>query len=139
MSRPVQSLEDYANESTKPLQESLQRAADSGLCGILPMVTKEGSGEDTTLSLHGITIVPALIPRGSILGPIHLNGWKVSDWRHVSNYPHEPDDVDEIEIGSSPMLGAIVRMVMTAIFTRKYEDWCQQEADEALASLPDLL
>lgn len=137
MSRPVQSLEDYANESTKPLQESLQRAADSGLCGILPMVTKEGSGEDTVLTLHGITIVPTLIPRGSILGPIHINGWKVSDWRFRS----DPDDVDEveIEIGSDSMLGAVVRMVMTAIFTRKYEGWCHQEGCQALASLPDLL
>lgn len=134
MNRPTQSLEDYANESVKPLQELLQRAADSGLCGILPMVTKEGSGEDITLSLHGITITPKLVSRPSIRGVIDLNGWQISDWKHVSNYPHEPDDVDEIEVGEDTSLSAIVRMVMAAIFNRKFEDWLQQDIDARWAN-----
>jgi len=66
---------------------------------------------------YGIAAVP--IPTETILGTVEKNGWEVSGFVMVSNYPHAPDDCDEYSIGKFGHDTSVVAAILRDSFERR--------------------
>lgn len=88
--------------------------------------------EETIVLLDGVVSVSAAkIDVNSIKRIIQKDGWQISTWVHQSNYPHGPDDIDEIEGASSTIPGVIaveaVRTVFNVILRERNEQLTTEE------------
>jgi hypothetical protein len=86
--------------------------------GIGP-VELEGSGEDLSINLckWGVTLQPEAMLFNSIGGTVALPGWGVTVWKTVSNYPHEPDDVQDHRVGTVGHTLGAARLAIETVFS----------------------
>jgi hypothetical protein len=79
---------------------------------------------DTRLILGGeVTIEGSTFEVSSILGP------KKVPFRTIHNYPHAPDDVDEVEIGDAQHFDEIILMAVFYIMQEEWRRRCEYAAE----------
>lgn len=91
---------------------------------------------DTRLALDGgaYFIEGTWLEQRSILGPRKVPGYRVYTFKTTYNYPHAPDDVDEVEIGATQALDDALMMAFYSIVGDEWSRYCESVVEAEMAS-----